>query len=504
LTPPLVGGMLSIDPPTNKGFMIKTWSKYQSDIFNFIKNNSENLIVEALAGSGKTSTAVEALKYVSPGEKSIFVAFNKKIADELRTRVPDYVSTGTLHSVGLKHISKIYKSAVVADKMTLIYKKVLGEDKEKNELIYLLTKAVSLCKSSLVNKYEDIDDVLDRFDIEPPQDVERSTFINHIIFGLDACLKKTSSIDFDDMIYFPVKLNIPIEQYDNVFVDEAQDLNPAQIEFVLKLIKQPNPSKRKSKKNDGSKGRCVVFMDRNQAIYAWRGADSNSYDKFKERLNAKALPLSITYRCPHSVVREAQKLVPHLEAAPGASEGSVDWQEYDKLISSAPIGSYIISRTNAPLIRTALKLIRQKTPCAILGRDIGDNINNLIKTSKTKKVDSLHAYIEKWKNKEMSRLLSMGKDVNHILDKAECLEALMEGCETVDQVKQNIASLFASKDPSRIVTLGSTHQMKGLESKEVYMFINTYNESSQEEKNLKYVAITRSKHNLYYVKYPKK
>jgi superfamily I DNA/RNA helicase len=80
----------------------------------------------------------------------------------------------------------------------------------------------------------------------------------------------------------------------------------------------------------------------------------------------------------------------------------------------------------------------------------------------------------------------------------------MEGCETVDQVKQNIASLFASKDPSRIVTLGSTHQMKGLESKEVYMFINTYNESSQEEKNLKYVAITRSKHNLYYVKYPKK
>ena len=46
--------------------------------------------------------------------------------------------------------------------------------------------------------------------------------------------------------------------------------------------------------------------------------------------------------------------------------------------------------------------------------------------------------------------------------------------------------------------------MKGLESKEVYMFINTYNESSQEEKNLKYVAITRSKNNLYYVKYPKK
>jgi DNA helicase-2/ATP-dependent DNA helicase PcrA len=482
--------------------MVRNWSKYQQDIFNFVKNNSDNLIVEALAGSGKTSTAIESLKYISTSEKNIFVAFNKKIADELRSRVPDHITTGTLHSIGLKHISKVYKSVVVADKMTLIYKKILGDGREKNELIYLLCKAVSLCKSSLVDSFEEIDSLLDRFDIDPPDDVARDVFINHIMFGLAASLKQTKSIDFDDMIYFPIKLNVPLEQYDNVFVDEAQDLNPAQIQFVFKLIKQADSGKRKSKNNKN--GRCIVFGDVNQAIYLFRNADANAFIKFKERLNATALPLPITYRCPRSVVTEAQRLVPALEMAPGASDGTVAWREYEQLLANVSLGSYIISRTNAPLVRTALKLIKSRTPCAILGRDIGENLSSLVKSSKAKKIDKLQAHVTKWKNKEMSRLLESGKDPSHVLDKAECIEALMEGCDTVDQVKSNIISLFTSKDPSSIVTLGSTHQMKGLESKNVYMFINTYNESSQEEKNLKYVAITRSKENLFYVKYPKK
>lgn len=481
---------------------MKDWSKYQLDIFNFIKDSSDNLIVEALAGSGKTSTAVESLKYISPNDKSIFVAFNKKIAEELKTRVEPHITVGTLHSIGFKHCIRQFKSTLVSDKMTLIYKKVLGEDKEKNELIYALTKAVSLCKSCLADTFEDVDDLLDQFSIDPPDDVTRDDFINHIIFGLNACLKKTSSIDFDDMIYFPIKLGMTLDQYDNVFVDEAQDLNPSQIEFVFKLIKQNDSSKRKSKNNKN--GRCIVFGDMNQAIYLFRAADANSFSKFKERLRATSLPLPITYRCPTSVVKEANALVPNLEPAPMAKQGTVTWHEYDKMVEKIQLGSYVISRTNAPLVKTSLKFLKNKIPCIILGRDIGENLLSIIKKSRSKNLDKLKIYVEKWKNKEISRLFSQRKDASIILDKAECLEVLIDGASSINELKSNINSLFSTKGSNEMITLGSTHQMKGLEAENVYILINTYNESSQEEKNLKYVAITRSKNNLYYVKYPSK
>jgi len=481
---------------------MKEWSKYQLDIFNFIKNNSDNLIVEALAGSGKTSTAIESLKYIPSNEKNIFVAFNKKIAEELKTRVEPHISVGTLHSIGFKHCIRQFKSSLVSDKMALIYKKVLGDQKEKNELIYTLTKAVSLCKSCLVDEFNDVDNLLDQFSIDPPDDVTRDDFINHIIFGLNASLNQKTSIDFDDMIYFPVKLGMSLDQYDNVFVDEAQDLNPSQIEFVFKLIKQSDSSKRKSKNNKN--GRCIVFGDMNQAIYLFRAADANSFAKFKDRLKAVCLPLPITYRCPTSVVREANALVPTLEPAPMAKQGCVAWTEYDKMIEKIDLGSYIISRTNAPLVRTSLKLLKNKIPCIILGRDIGENLLSIIKKSRSKNLDKLKIYIDKWKSKEISRLISQRKDASIILDKAECLEVLIDGASSMEELKSNINSLFSTKGSSEMITLGSTHQMKGLEADNIYILINTYNESSQEEKNLKYVAITRSKNNLYYVKYPSK
>ena len=58
-------------------------SKYQQAIFDWIKDpDGTDCVVEAVAGSGKTSTIVEALKYTSG--KVAFVAFNKRIAEELQ------------------------------------------------------------------------------------------------------------------------------------------------------------------------------------------------------------------------------------------------------------------------------------------------------------------------------------------------------------------------------------------------------------------------------------
>src|SRR5262249_29639355 len=63
------------------------WSQYQQAIFNAVRDSRESLLVEAVAGSGKTTTIVEAINYVPEGESVCFLAFNKSIATELGWRV---------------------------------------------------------------------------------------------------------------------------------------------------------------------------------------------------------------------------------------------------------------------------------------------------------------------------------------------------------------------------------------------------------------------------------
>ena len=78
--------------------MVQNWSSYQLDIFNKIENGNSNIVVNAVAGSGKTTTIVEACKRLNkPSEKVQFLAFNKSIATELKTKLSGYACVNTLH-----------------------------------------------------------------------------------------------------------------------------------------------------------------------------------------------------------------------------------------------------------------------------------------------------------------------------------------------------------------------------------------------------------------------
>ena len=73
-------------------------SNYQINVIEHLKNN-RHLIVEARAGSGKTSTIVEAIKSLPEYNRILCVAFNKKIAEELKNRLPQHVQTNTINSL---------------------------------------------------------------------------------------------------------------------------------------------------------------------------------------------------------------------------------------------------------------------------------------------------------------------------------------------------------------------------------------------------------------------
>lgn len=78
-----------------------TPSKYQQKIFDFVTKGTGNAVINAKAGSGKTTTLVEAMKLIPSKEKVLFVAFNKAIEQELTKRLEGYdnVDVRTYHGL---------------------------------------------------------------------------------------------------------------------------------------------------------------------------------------------------------------------------------------------------------------------------------------------------------------------------------------------------------------------------------------------------------------------
>jgi DNA helicase-2/ATP-dependent DNA helicase PcrA len=466
----------------------RDWSKFQKVIFRDIGTATDHTVVIARAGSGKTSTIVEGFKYIPRGKKTLMVAFNKSIAEELKQRAPSYVETCTLHSLGFRAIKQIYGNDIIleTDKSRLLVEGIIGNDREDWELNQSICKCVSLCKGFLFDTSPDIGDLIDQFGIEI-FDLKREKFIEIVIKTLGLSKMQTKVIDFDDMIWFPFVYNLNVGKFDVVFVDEAQDLNAAQMAMVFSAIKPT--------------GRIIAVGDPAQSIYQFRGADSRAIPNFIKKLGAKTLPLSVTYRCPKKIVRLAQEIVPDIEAAENAPEGMVADLPVENLIKYAKPGDFVLSRTNAPLVKHCMAFLRAGIPANIQGRDVGSNLLYFIKKSKAKTIDKFVIYVNEWRETEIRRLLAEKKNTDTCIDKAECLLNLCEGTLTIKDLKDTIDKLFNDVDDAAKVIFSTTHKAKGLERDRVFILAGTYRKGAgEEENNLWYVAVTRAKKELYLVR----
>lgn len=78
------------------------WSKFQQGVFDFVEQQQGSAIVEAVAGSGKTTTIVEACSRLKG--TAYLAAFNKRMGQELQARIQgqQWREAGTFHSAGFK------------------------------------------------------------------------------------------------------------------------------------------------------------------------------------------------------------------------------------------------------------------------------------------------------------------------------------------------------------------------------------------------------------------
>ena len=81
-------------------------SRYQEDIFHFCVAGQGDGLIVAAAGAGKTSTLIEAAQLLR-ADKTLFLAFNRSIADELRARLANTeIDVLTVHGLGYRTICK--------------------------------------------------------------------------------------------------------------------------------------------------------------------------------------------------------------------------------------------------------------------------------------------------------------------------------------------------------------------------------------------------------------
>ena len=472
------------------------WSDYQKAIFNNVANgkDGEHTVVIARAGASKTTALVESVKYIPKRKSILFLAFNKRIAVELDNRIDkSYVETKTVHSTGLRSIRNALGSKVALDpdKTLNITEAILHEkgykkfEKEKFNIAFSVVRVVNLCKGALLDTPTKIDALIDQFDIDTFE-LERDDFIKVVCQVLRKCKENKTVIDYGEMVWFPYVLNLPIMQYDRVFIDELQDLNAAQLHIALSSCK-PN-------------GRILGCGDPDQVLYEFTGVDIDGMDTLVKRLNATVLTLPVSYRCPKSVVKLAQEIVPDIQTFSNAKDGSVKFISEKEMLEKVQPGDFILSRVNAPLIYLCLALLRVGTRANIQGRDVGQNLSWMIKKSGAKTVPEFLDWLSEWKKTEMERLAKKNRDPILIIDKSACLEALCEGERSLDSVQDNIKELFRDGDDTTRVILASVHRSKGLERDRVFVLKNTLRRGlNHGEDNVCYVAFTRAKSSLYLV-----
>lgn len=467
----------------------RDWSVLQRNIFTDIESGKGNTQVIARAGTGKTSTIVEGMFYTPCVQDTLFCAFAKASQEELDKRAPTGSIVKTFHGLGNAACRRAFpRLGKIDDKGAKLYGYIgaeRGNDDETYDVRSNIANTVSLAKGYLASSPEDIDMIIDRHGIDLCDD-NREAFITTVLKVMKACKNDTNRIDFDDMVWFPIVHGLTLDKYGFVFIDESQDLNLAQIELALGSVK--------------ADGRIVSVGDDRQAIYGWRGADSKAIDNIVNRMQCKILPLNITYRCGRAIVEMAQAIVPDLEAAPTNHDGHVERVSSKFLEQNVKPGDFVLSRTNAPMIRGCLDLLKAGIPANIQGKDIGKGLIYMIKKSQATSVSSFLGWVEEWRSAEVERLTTLKRDSSLIEDKAEMLENFCEGTRSLDDVRDNIKRLFNDGDDTSRVMFSTVHRAKGMERDNVFLLEHTFKPGKNvEEDNIWYVGMTRAKQNLYMV-----
>lgn len=483
-------------------------SVYQQGIYDFITNGSGNAVIDAVAGSGKSTTIVNALKLIPQNKSVLFLAFNVDIVKELKLRIGNIpnVDIRTVNGYGnlilRKKLSKStlddskYRFTVLnAFKDGYIKPDCKIEYEDEAEYKQNIIRMVNFGRVYLAKTVDDMFTIAEKHQVNI-MDNEISTAMDLIDWGR----YNNEKIDYIDQIYLPCIGKYDFNKYDFIFVDECQDLNTAQRTLILNSL---TPT-----------GRFIAVGDPRQAIYGFAGADVESFNILKNLPNTVSLPLSVSYRCASSIIDLAKSIVPQIEARQDAEIGIVD---YDAKLEQIKDGDMVLCRINAPLVQQCMAWISVGIKSYVKGRDIGLNLINMIKKTNCKLIADVMIRLNNEQYKIAVKIVvKLGcsfedakSEPMYITyqDKLRAIELIAQGLIYSDEVIGRIELIFKDSERSGIC-LSSIHKAKGLEAQNVFILCPDkfllkramkVAWTAQQEYNLVYVAYTRAKQKLGFI-----
>jgi superfamily I DNA/RNA helicase len=521
----------------------RKWSEYQQDLFDVLMDGDGHVLVRAAAGSGKSTAIVGAVAHLPSAAKIAVVAFNVHSVDELGAKLPSSVSCSTAHKFGLSALVRYFGGSVfrpndtkyrdlcrqgvdflikeMADKVdrrslsSEIDFFLFGHESRDSRLkaeCKAMRRSASIYLESVIHfgmaslsdwSLESLLQLDDHFVIEKNfcsgLTEELLKFVPRIMErGLKDALEK-QNISLDELLYLPVTLGLRFPAYDFVFMDECQDGSRVMHALVGLM---------------GASGRVCFVGDEDQAVQGFAGSDAYSIDRLIEEFKPKQLPLSICYRCPSSHLDLARRFVPTIQNRPNAPIGHIETVHPDSVVSMVEQGDLLICRFTAPLVSYCLTLIAAGKKAMVRGRDIGKQLAAMVDGIECKFPGGFEKAITGNVMPRLTALKEAEKDseAQSLEDRfgavMTCFDAFGRECQSKAEFVERIQGLFCGDDDRPPIILATIHRSKGDEADRVfilgsnflpYTHRSVHEWQAKQERNLTYVALTRSKSDLFLV-----
>jgi F-box protein 18 (helicase) len=474
-----------------------------------IINATGDIKINAVAGSGKTTTIIEYAKARPHDARILYLAFNKSVKLEAIKKFADIglnnVKVETAHSLAYKHIvfknnykvrPQGYKTHEIAELLGL---QGNGEKHAEFILANHINKFITyFCNSDKQKVYD-----LNYLDVvsDPKAKAFATTFYDNIEDQARLLLSKMDQGEIEithDFYLKKFQLENPRLNFDYILFDEGQDASPAMLDIFFK-----------------QKATKVIVGDTHQQIYGWRYAVNSL-----EKTDFKTFHLSTSFRFSQDIAGLAMEILKwksHLfDYKPLMIIGKGSTKDYK--VSAA------LARTNLGLLKKAIEYVIEKKKVKRLyfegninsytyadeGASLYDvlNLNNgkhslirdkLIKAMKD--MDELEEYIEKTEDIQLGIMVEIVRKYGDSIP--EIIKAIKEK-HVANDAKEEAEMIFST-----------VHRCKGMEYDTVHLVNDFITEEKlkktiiglneeemgksklNEEINLLYVAVTRTKNNIY-------
>ena len=474
-----------------------------------IINSTGNIKINAVAGSGKTTTIIEYAKARPVTANILYLAFNKSVKldaiKKFAAKGLQNVTVETAHSLAYKNIVfrhqyKVrvqgYKTHEIAELLGL---QGNGEKHHEYVIANHINKFIALFCNSDKTKVQEVNY------LETISDAKAKTFVKTFYHFIETqtrqLLAKMDKGEIEithDFYLKKFQLQSPVLAFDYILFDEGQDASPAMLDIFLKQAAVK-----------------VIVGDTHQQIYGWRYAVNSL-----EKTSFTTFNLSHSFRFGANIANLATQVLFWKDAITETKPVTIKGLGTNTDTKTKAV----IGRTNLGLLLKAIEYVTEKKNIQKIyfegninsytyadeGASLYDvlnlqnNKNSLIKDALIKSMGSikdLEEYIEKTEDAQLSMMLEIvkkyGNDIYNIIktikqkhienddkEKAELVFSTVHRCKGMEYDAVHLVKDFITEDKVQ----RQVHELENDEKK-----INKLNE----EINLLYVAITRTKNTLH-------